>query len=391
MNNQQPNWQSTPPSGNNKGLKGIIIACICVLAILLIVLISLLFQNQYPKVFYQLAGKTPVTETTDKTATKPPNNNSNSGAPDYEQKLSQTIYHDFNGSPIYFENRTYYDSGLLCSTTLYTVNQIGRSADVYYSPQYTFLYLYNEKGQQINRVYGALGSTPSYDNSGYTIELFSEYDENRTETIISPLSDNINQEQFGVDPSKTQEIYGEYTTIPANTSENWATTYLNKVLPNIDTTDMTVCSLLHIDDNGIPEVWFDHGYSYAGEEIFTARNSEVANAKLSSLRWVKQTGKFLDAGGRMDVYLDNVYEIKDGSFICTDKGNYGAKDNSRVEIDANGEPIYSYYWNDTEVSKEVYTKNLKAVFPDANLPRNLPNIFTLDQLTTLLEHVANAD
>ena len=72
---------------------------------------------------------------------------------------------------------------------------------------------------------------------------------------------------------------------------------------------------------------------------------------------------FMDSGGHMDGYYDTIYSIVDGKFVEQCGGEYGAEDNTNVQYDANGDPIYKYYWDGTQVSsKAEYQKLLNKVF-----------------------------
>ena len=60
----------------------------------------------------------------------------------------------------------------------------------------------------------------------------------------------------------------------------------------------------------------------------------------------------------MDAYGDRIYSIENGQFVVIHEGEYGAADNSNVQYDSDGNPIYSYYWDGTEVSSETEYMNL---------------------------------
>lgn len=67
----------------------------------------------------------------------------------------------------------------------------------------------------------------------------------------------------------------------------------------------------------------------------------------------------------MDVYQDKIYSIENGQFVLLHEGNYGAVDNSHVQFDSGGNPIYHYYWDGTEVSSESeYMNLLNEVYND---------------------------
>lgn len=60
----------------------------------------------------------------------------------------------------------------------------------------------------------------------------------------------------------------------------------------------------------------------------------------------------------MDAYGDRIYSIENGQFVVIHEGEYGAADNSNVQYDSDRNPIYSYYWDGTEVSSETEYMNL---------------------------------
>lgn len=64
----------------------------------------------------------------------------------------------------------------------------------------------------------------------------------------------------------------------------------------------------------------------------------------------------------MDYYYDLVLTLQDGQLVLTDQGYFGAEDNSNVQFDESGDPIYRYEWNGKQVTKEEYAKELNAVY-----------------------------
>lgn len=64
----------------------------------------------------------------------------------------------------------------------------------------------------------------------------------------------------------------------------------------------------------------------------------------------------------MDTYYDLVYSIIDGELTLIGAGYYGAEDNSHVQYDENGEPIYQYEWEGESMSREEYGKALNSVY-----------------------------
>ena len=108
------------------------------------------------------------------------------------------------------------------------------------------------------------------------------------------------------------------------------------------------CCLLNVDKDDIPELWIVRPSAAAGGEIYTFTNGSIYSQFLDghgSLSYLPREGIMLDSGGHMDVYQDIVYRLKNGQFIKISQGNFGAEDNSNVQYDKDGFPIYRYFWN----------------------------------------------
>ena len=129
------------------------------------------------------------------------------------------------------------------------------------------------------------------------------------------------------------------------------------------------CCLLNVDKDDIPELWIVRPSAAAGGEIYTFSNGSIYSQFLDghgSLSYLPREGIMLDSGGHMDVYQDIVYRLKNGQFIKISQGNFGAEDNSNVQYDKDGFPIYRYFWNGEEVpNKSIYNKKLNEVFPES--------------------------
>lgn len=82
----------------------------------------------------------------------------------------------------------------------------------------------------------------------------------------------------------------------------------------------------------------------------------------SYIEFYENQNLFKYSGGHMDSYYDKIYTIKNGKFTLLHDGDYGAEDNSHIELDKYGNPIYRYYWNNVEVTKTKYNSLLNSVF-----------------------------
>ena len=80
----------------------------------------------------------------------------------------------------------------------------------------------------------------------------------------------------------------------------------------------------------------------------------------------------------MDDYTDKFYMVQDSYWELVKYGGYNANDEEELQLDANGNPIYEYYWGEDDVSKEQYEKNIESLMP-------------VDQAVTLGKNSASAD
>lgn len=114
--------------------------------------------------------------------------------------------------------------------------------------------------------------------------------------------------------------------------------------------------LIDINGDDIPELYICKGFTFAGDIICTYANDSVQseNMWVYGFSYLEGQNLFMDSGGHMDTYHDIVYSIVNGKITEVHRGEYGAKDNSQVQIDHNGEPIYRYIWDGIEVTKDEY-------------------------------------
>lgn len=126
--------------------------------------------------------------------------------------------------------------------------------------------------------------------------------------------------------------------------------------------------LVDVNGDDIPELYINFGSTAGGDMICTYYGGIVEYQYLWNygFSYIEGQNLFKDSGGHMDVYYDNIYSIVNGEFVKRYSGEYGAPDNSNVEFDANGDPIYEYYWNGVQVfSEEEYLRRLGDVYDEA--------------------------
>lgn len=154
-----------------------------------------------------------------------------------------------------------------------------------------------------------------------------------------------------------------------NELNNWQKSYLDYIFytcGGIDA-DRYKYSLLYVNNDKIPELVIGYGSIAGGTDICTYGNDglDVIHTYVDGLSYFEYENLLCDSGGRMDKYYDKIYCIQDGKFKLLYSGNYGAEDNSKVEYDENGYPIYQYYWDNVEVTETEYETKKNKYFDSA--------------------------
>ncbi|MEE0264902.1 MAG: hypothetical protein UD936_04660, partial [Acutalibacteraceae bacterium] len=309
--------------------------------------------------------------------------------PEEEKKVSRINYYDSDGELLYYDSYAYYDNGLLCSTTLHSIKHY-REDDIYISPKYTFLYLYDKDGNLTDTVLDTLSIAEYYNIT--TGEITLDYDAETNEKInIFPEKESIEQEKYGVDPSKTEKIYGDAPVITTDCSNGWVDTYLNQVFNKDSPTDTTECRFIYVDDNSVPELWIDYCIGVAGAVVYTQADGVTDSFYLNhgSAQWIEKGNLILNSGGHQDMYYNTVYNIENGKFVEIGKGNFGRLNNGQLQLDENNAPIYDYRWNDTELTKEKYYEEINKLIDTEKTVDINQNIYTYKQCKLLLKSLSS--
>lgn len=141
--------------------------------------------------------------------------------------------------------------------------------------------------------------------------------------------------------------------------------YINDKKHNGTYFDDTVYMLVDINNDDIPELYIDYGITSLGAVLCSYYEGSIIEQGLWSygLSYIEGENLFMDSGGHMDSYYNQVYCIRDGEFVLLYKGEYGAPDNTHVQYDSEGNPLYDYYWGGTQMSSEAeYFQSINAVY-----------------------------
>ena len=159
----------------------------------------------------------------------------------------------------------------------------------------------------------------------------------------------------------TAEESGDTQETPDVSSE-WKQAYIDYINSH---GQFEISKLVNINNDEIPELYINFGTTASGDVLCSYAEGTVIEQPMYNygFSYIEGQNLFRDLGGHMDVYYDKIYTIQDGQFAMLYSGDYGAEDNSNVQLDESGMPIYNYYWNGTQVSsQEEYMTLLNQVY-----------------------------
>lgn len=146
--------------------------------------------------------------------------------------------------------------------------------------------------------------------------------------------------------------------------EPWRQAYIDYLKKDCETDANAGYALIYLDDDDIPELVEIGDCEATGCRITSYANGKVFTSQLNRLyfSYLEKQNLLCNSEGNMDCYYDLVYRMRNGQLELVAEGDYGAEDNSHVQFDENGEPIYKYYWEGKEVTEEAYQKKLNEVY-----------------------------
>jgi len=147
-------------------------------------------------------------------------------------------------------------------------------------------------------------------------------------------------------------------------------------------------TLIHMDDDGIPELVEVGGDEATGCRIVYYGKGKVQVVQLNRLYFDYIPGGNLlrNGEGLMDYYYDLIYSIVDGEMELVAAGYYGAEDNSNVQFDAQGNPVYQYEWEGVKMGREEYERELSKVYDASKaVTYDYNNLYSAEDIRKLIE------
>lgn len=151
--------------------------------------------------------------------------------------------------------------------------------------------------------------------------------------------------------------------------------YLDKLAddPYDDPLDYSY-SLAYIDDDDIPELWIDTNVEAGGELIVTYNNGETTEQQLSRIgsSYIPKSGLIYTDTGHMDYYPVYITKLENGIFSNLASGIYYMSEealNIIRETEYYDESLYTYEWEDREVTEDEFDRNISNYIDRSQLVR----------------------
>lgn len=177
------------------------------------------------------------------------------------------------------------------------------------------------------------------------------------------MMDAANSALATVTVQTVRDFLGVGQTEPAEL-QGWQQAYIERLKNDDALSGYGGYDLIWLDDDDIPELVEIGDSEAAGCRIVSFYDEKLTVTQLNRLNfsYLVREGLLCNSEGNMDNYYDLVYRLSGGNMTVIAEGYYGAADNSHVEFDESGEPVYQYEWNGQKMSREEYEKALNAVY-----------------------------
>ena len=117
----------------------------------------------------------------------------------------------------------------------------------------------------------------------------------------------------------------DYTYRPVITpapAVGWRAAYRSYVTENASYGD--TYALIYVDDDNVPELVIDSGFEAGGCRILTYAQGKVnvLSTRRRGFTYIERGNRLCNSDGHMDSYYDDVYEIRNGQWVCIARGEY---------------------------------------------------------------------
>lgn len=151
---------------------------------------------------------------------------------------------------------------------------------------------------------------------------------------------------------------------PAAAEQTWQQAYMDYLAAQ-EPEQWSGFSLIWLNDDDIPELVAIGRDEASGCVIINYdANAGICETQLNRLgfSYIERGNLLCNSDGHMDTYYDLVYSLKDNRLTLISEGYFGAEDNTKLEFDGEGNPIYQYEWDGVKMTEEEYNAALNRVY-----------------------------
>lgn len=185
-------------------------------------------------------------------------------------------------------------------------------------------------------------------------------------TLERSLSENANSALAEKTVQSVLGFLGAKTGGTRVSATGWKQAYID-LLQSQDSGQWQGYNLIYINDDDIPELVEIGISNAAGCNIVSFADGAADETQLTRLyfSYIERGNLLCNSGGNMDYYYDIVYSMESGRLVPIASGYYGAEDNSHVQFDEQGNPIYQYEWEGVMMTQDEYSQALRSVYDTA--------------------------
>lgn len=217
------------------------------------------------------------------------------------------------------------------------------------------------------------------ENDHFSVKNFGDY---KSEETDMEQYVQHREEQFARQAGNTLE----WTGIRCKDFTSWQEAYIDFVNKPYSTTYRSEYggdeySLIYVDDNDVPELYFFTGGMAGGEIIVSFYDGKVRamNRGRIGIAYMEYGGLLYNANGSAGTYPFNVYMLEKGEFSEIGTGWFTEHqyDDELQEI------VYSYFWENSPVTEAEYEAHINELIDILNCIEP-PVLYTKDEILEIL-------
>lgn len=200
--------------------------------------------------------------------------------------------------------------------------------------------------------------------------------------------------------AQIKSIYETENNLPDLNTEfsSWQEAYINYINYQVQTSsnpeDARIIyrySLIYLDNDEIPELYFLSCEEARGEAVATYYNKHLVTLELSntsSADYIEKQGLIYHHPAKYPV---SVYELKNGVFSKITSGEYSwdYEQGEKIYPDSQDRPANQYKWENISVSEQEFDEKLNAVF-DTESSTKPENWYPVEEMLSVLETGTNS-